>query len=426
MEHSRRLPNLALLAVLMASPTVDAAEWVAEPSVTVRGDYDDNFRLINAPHDDVWGLILDPRLNLRRRSELWDLNASGRLRAAQYPDSEEFNTTDNYFDLAAKRRLERGALDASASLVNDTTLQNEVLDLDTGLTVNQIDRSRLNLQIGGQYSFTETNMLKASVAHSTIDYDEGERYGLLDYDYLTPSVSVIHQYDPQTQLFGVLSHAKVDYDSINELESTTNSLQLGASYDVTETWKVSASAGSRRTETSEIVPVAWTLRPGVTLGGGATVDQFCSAAGTAYCELVFGPRDTESTGLVYDASLTRQFETGDLSLSAAQSVTPSSTGTDTETTNIQINGTKRFSPKLSAKLAVSYSQSTSVENATTRANNDRYRIAPSLTWRLDEEISLTSGYNYTRVERGLGSDTVDSNAVFISLGYTWPRMAMSR
>lgn len=420
MEHSRRLHILALVAVLMAGQTVQSAEWVAEPSIMLRGEYDDNFRLTNAAHDDVWGVILDPRIALSRRSELWDLDASGRLRVAQYPDTDQFNTTDNFFNLAAKRQFERGTIDASASLINDTTLQNETLDFDTGLTVNQIDRSRLNFQIGGQYSFTETNMIMASVVHSSDDYDQGERFGLLDYDYFTPSLSLIHQYDAQTQVFGVMSHSKVDYDptgALISLESKTNSLQLGAAYDITETWKVKGSVGSRRTSTSS---QAYDLvaPPGIP-------EQFCSVF--PICEIIVVPSDTESTGLIYDASLTREFETGDLSLTATQSITPSSTGTDSETTRVQLHATKRFSPKLSAALAVSYYQSSSVDDTTTtRADNDRYRIAPSMTWRLDEEIALTSGYNYTRVERGLASEAVDSNAFFISLGYTWPRMAVSR
>jgi long-subunit fatty acid transport protein len=50
-----------------------------------------------------------------------------------------------------------------------------------------------------------------------------------------------------------------------------------------------------------------------------------------------------------------------------------------------------------------------------------------MTWHLDEELALNAGYAYTRIDRGtVNDDTVDSNAVFVSLGYSWPRMSMSR
>jgi len=50
-----------------------------------------------------------------------------------------------------------------AALINDTTLQNEELDFDTGVTVRQIDRTRRSLRLGGEYMFTETNWLDASL-----------------------------------------------------------------------------------------------------------------------------------------------------------------------------------------------------------------------------------------------------------------------
>lgn len=412
-----RLPKLALFAALAAGPTLEAAEWVAEPSINLRGEFDDNIRLTSARHDEVWGMTLDPRLMLSRRSELLDLSVMGRLRASQYPSEDSLNTVDNFFDLAATRRLERGSVNASVSLINDTTLQDETLDFDTGLTINQIDRSERSLTLGGEYMFNEATWLEASVSMTTLDYDDGERYGYLDYDYLTPGLRIVHQFDPQTQVFGILSHAKVEYDGDTELESKTDSLQLGAAYDITETWKVSASVGSRRTRTSSLTPTLVAPIPGL--------EPFCGFF--FECQIVYVPTDSESTGLVYDATLTREFETGSLRLSASQSVTPSSTGTDTESTRVSLDGTHRFDAKLSAGLAVSYYQSSTVGDVTTNADNDRYRVAPSLTWRLDEDMALTTGYSYTRVKRGsAGDDNVDSNAVFISLGYTWPRMAMSR
>lgn len=414
MPHCRCLPQWSLVAALTTCLTAQAAEWVAEPSVNLRGEYDDNFRLTSAAHNDVWGTILDPRLTLSRRSELWKINAAGRIRAANYTGDDGLDTVDNFFDLNMKRQLERGSLQASASLANDTTLQNEELDIDTGITVNQIDRTQKNIEFTGQYMFTESTWLEASVALHKIEYDGGEQYGLLDYEYSTPGVQIIHQLNPKTQVFSILNHTTVKYENNSNLESITDSLQIGASYDITETWNVSGSIGNRRTRTSESVPTG-TVRPGFEILFPYVYD------------LVDVPRDSESTGLVYDARLSRQLESGHLNLSASQEVTPSSTGTDTETTRIGIDGLHRFDAKLSGILAVSYYQSSTVGGVTTRADNDRYRISPSLSWNMDEDLVLNAGYAYTRIKRDAASDdNVDSNAVYIGLGYTWPRMAISR
>ena len=417
MVTNLRTPLFALVTALMTamavSMPVSAAEWVAEPSVRVRGEYEDNIRLVTTEHDSVWGVILEPSLDLSRRSELSDLSASGRVRASQYPDEDQLSTTDYFLDIASERRFERGSLEASVGVADDTTLQNESLDLDTGLTVNQIDRMRTSARLAGEYMFTETTWLELSTAYSKTDYDDGEQYGVLDYDYLTPAVTLVHQLNRKTQVFGVYSYSKVDYDTSTDLESKTHALKLGAAYDITERWKITGSIGSRRTETSSVVqePV------------------YCSFFGrSVVCGYTYRPRDGKSTGLVYDVSLTRELETGSIEFWASQSVTPSSTGTDTESTRIGLTGLHKFSTTFWAQLAASYLESSTVGGTTTRADNERYRIAPSLTWRLDEDLTLNAGYTYRRVDRGAlqQASSADSNLVFVSLAYAWPRMAMSR
>ncbi len=306
-----------------------------------------------------------------------------------FSGQDGLDTVDNFFDVAANRAFERGSFNAKASLINDTTLQNEELDFDTGTTVRQIDRTRSSLGLGGDYMFTETNWVEASLDYAMVSYDARPLDRLYDYDTLTPGLRIVHQYNQQTQVFGTLSHSETNYDDLTDTESKTDSLQLGAAYDITETWKVSASAGRQRTTTSNV--------------------------------LIFDPAprigETESTGLVYDASITRKFETGSLSLSASQSSEPDSDGTSAERTRINLNGDRKFSTKLSAKLAVSYNQSSTQGGGAIRlARNqdvDRYRIAPSITWQLDEELALNTGYTYTRVEHDrVIDDTVDSNAVY--------------
>lgn len=409
-----RLPLMALAAALAASPGVDAAEWVAEPSVRLDGKYNDNIRLTQLDHNSVWGTVLDPRLKLSRRSELWDVNASGRLLASRYTGEDGMNAVDSFLDIAAKRRLERGSWDISASQVNDSTLRDEILDPDIGLTTVQVDRTNRSLRIAGQYLFAEDTWLLASIDYNTASYDQGEYFGLTDYDYLTPSLRVVHQLDPQLQLFGILSHSQTDYDTFSNQTSKTDNLQLGAAYDITETWKISGSVGNRRTTTSDTVANA-VIRPG-----------FEDLYPLVY-DLVYLPRDRESTGLVYDTSLTHKLETGSLNLSGTRSVTPSSTGTDTDSTRVAFLGTRNLNAKLYARLAVSYHQSSAVGGTTTRANNRQYRITPGLTWRLDEYLALNAGYAYTQVKRSVdGSNNADSNAVFVGIEYTWPQISVSR
>lgn len=407
MAHTRCLAvTTAWVLANTVSFSLQAAEWRADPSVELREEYNDNIRLTNAAHDDVWGTILDPRLSLSRRSELWDLTANGRVRAAWYSGDQDLDTTDTFLDLAVKRSFERGSWQASAGLINDTTLRNEVLDQDTGLVVNQVDREQRQGSLGGEYMLTETFWIEASLGYSEYEYDQGQRFGLSDYDYLTPSLRGIYQLNHKTQLFTTLTHSRVEYDSVSELVSKTNSLQVGASYEITELWTLSGSVGGRRTE-SEFTEFQQPIP-------GGPVFPF--------------QREESNNGLVYDVSFTREFETGQLGFTASRSVIPSSTGADTETTRVNLNGAYRFNPRLRTRLVLSYYDSATLGERQTLADTERYRVAPSVEWRWTEALTLNAGYSYTRVKRdvAVSSGNVDSNAAFISLGYSWPPLSVSR
>lgn len=417
MPSNRPTFHLALMVALPVTffqQGVDAAEWVAEPSVMLREEYNDNYRLTSTDPDKVWKTSLDPRLKLSRRTEVWDVNATGRIRADYFSGEDGLDTVDNFLDIGAKRTLQRGSFGAALRQANDTTLQNEILDIDTGITVQQIDRTQRSASVTGQYMLLETTAIEGSVGFSTVDYDEGEQFGLLDYDYFTPTLRVIRHLDQKTQVFGVLSHSRVRYDNASDLESKTDSLQLGATYEITETWKVNGSVGSRRTRSSETLPIA-VERPGFEILYPDVYD------------IEFVPRDSESSGLVYNASIDRKFETGRVTVSAMSAVTPSAIGTDTESTQIDLRGIRDFTAQLSAALAVNYYRSEAVGGAVSRANTDRFRVSPSVNWRLDRDLILSAGYVFTRVERGTTSTgDADSNAVYVSLGYAWPRIAVSR
>lgn len=386
---------------------LQAAEWVAEPSVQLRGEYNDNVRLTTADHDKSWAAKIDPRLHLARRTELWELGANARLLATRYTGERNLDTADQFLDANLRRRFLRGSFDASAAYTRDTTLQNEFLDQDTGLVTNEIDRTSRNLRLGGQGMLSERTSLEASVDYRTVDYEADSQGSLIDYDYLTPTLQLVHQLNAKTQMFGVLSHARADYDTA-EQESKTDSLQIGANYAFTETWTLSGSVGSRRTRTSSLVR------------------DVVSSPNFPFFEVVLVSRDSSTTGLVYNLSLNRELERGDISLSASRAVTPSSTGTETDTTSVRLEGNHRLTPKLSVRMAASYLQSESVGGTRTLADADRYRLSPGLRWRLDEDLTLSAGYHYTRVEREFAAGEADSNAVYLGLGYSWPRRAVSR
>lgn len=414
MAPHRRHAFTLLILLACSSPPAFTAEWSITPSVNLRQEYNDNIRLTHRPHDSVWGTKLTPRLELRRATEIWDVSANGRVRSAWYHGQDGLDTTDSFLDGAIKRRFERGSWDIRASLANDTTLQDETVDLDTGLTTAQIDRTQKSIALSSQYMFNEISWLQASLEYRQVTYDDGERYGLLDYDYAMPSLQIVHQLTPKAQIYSTLVYSKVDYDVSSALESETSSLSIGTKYNINKLWTVNGSIGARRTDTSQFVLDA-VPRPGF------------EALYPLIFDVVSLPRDSSTTGVVYDASLSRKLETSTLTLSASQSINPSSTGTDTESTSATLSGNHQFTAKLSGYLAVNFLRSTTVGDIDTRNDYTRMRISPSLSWRIDRGFILDTGYTYTRIKRETSNNTeTDSNVAYISINYVWPKIATSR
>ena len=59
MPHLKSLSGVLIIA-LVAPLSVQAAEWSAEPKISLRTGYNDNIRLTAADHDSVWETALSP------------------------------------------------------------------------------------------------------------------------------------------------------------------------------------------------------------------------------------------------------------------------------------------------------------------------------------------------------------------------------
>ena len=58
--HFPRTLGGALLTVLISPLPIQAAEWSAEPRISLRSGYNDNIRLTTRDHDSVWETALTP------------------------------------------------------------------------------------------------------------------------------------------------------------------------------------------------------------------------------------------------------------------------------------------------------------------------------------------------------------------------------
>ncbi len=94
----RLAPALCWAALsALAAGQAQGAEYYLDPSVRLKGEYNDNIRLTPQPHGDVFGFTLSPELHGGVRQERWAMEASYRLDAARYSNKDEAEDRNNQF-----------------------------------------------------------------------------------------------------------------------------------------------------------------------------------------------------------------------------------------------------------------------------------------------------------------------------------------
>ncbi len=397
--------RLLPLLLLVLSPALHAAEWRLTPELGVQEEYDDNIRLVAGPHDNAWGTVLKPAVELAMRTEVTTFTGKGRFELGRYSGQRGLDSNDAFLDLSASRKLERGDLGLDASAARDTTLRTGAFNPDTGLVVDKVGRTTYSATLHGSYLLNERTRGELRYQWQSASYDNGERLGLFDYRYRVPSASLVYQYDPQLAFTGSFSHSRLDFTIPTDFVSETNSGDLGAIYQWSERLQLRASAGRRHTRS--------TRTPFLALFG---------------LQVPIGRVTTSNSGSVYRASANYKYEAGSLDLDASRTATPSSTGTETDDTEFDVTARRRFSPKLSGEVAARYLQTRIVGGTLTVLNSDQdlLLVQPVLRWHFTEHWTLSGHYRYRRVKRRGTGQTATSNAILATLRYQWQPWSVSR
>ena len=162
---------LPALAMALAVP-VQAAEWTAEPDLSLRSGYNDNYLLSTGPHSSVWetdliastkfgvakenqGLFGDAGITARRFS-----GGSGQESSDLLDREDYFFTTDAYHQ--TERNVFRGNLD----YIRDSTQDSEVDE--TGSFTN-VYATRIRKTAGTSWARTLTERMSLDLGYQYND-----------------------------------------------------------------------------------------------------------------------------------------------------------------------------------------------------------------------------------------------------------------
>src|SRR3989344_5139588 len=159
-----------VLTRLLFPTTGNAAEWSAEPSIRAGGEYNDNLRLTNQPHDTVKGTEISPKLGLSARSEIWQIGAGAELIHKRYSGDSELDRDDKLFNFSSSYKTERSQWGLGGTKSKTSILADRQIDVNPGLIQVQRNQDARSISPSWSWMMTELTQLKLSYAVSDVSY----------------------------------------------------------------------------------------------------------------------------------------------------------------------------------------------------------------------------------------------------------------
>ena len=376
-----------------------AAEWAAEPRLSVKGEFNSNLLLTGRPHKSVYGLWTSPELNLRRTSERTNLIGHAHLDVVKYVNNKNLDMIQQFYNATVRHRMELHEFGLTGNYSRDSVLLGELVQTGVVGQVNLVGRRRFrkrqSLQPTWNYQIAERWASSVNYNFTNVTYDVPPGSGFLDFRTHSGGVRLSHNLFENTEVYAsgqVISFAARDVAN----SSLSYGGESGGTYNWTERLKVSV------------------------FGGGRFVKTTLASRGIT--------QKTDRTVGVFGGTVNYQWEDYQGNLSASRSLNPSALGLLTKTDRVAVT----LSGDVTEKVMVAFTGS--VINNTTIANNQVlipktrfFSLQPSLQWRWHEQWGLKATYQYRHLEqKGQGPNVVaDSQSVTLMLSYVYPRLAVS-
>ena len=375
-----------LIISFLSVPFIAVAKDVTVvPSITLRGEYDDNVYFTRTDEVDDYLAVISPALKLDYASELLNLEVNGIVDVLRYADENDLNTEKQRYAIDAGYQLmERWTLSGDFSYIKDTTLDSELEE--TGIVFVREDRDRYKAGAGLSYQVSELSDMGVNYAYSKTDYDE---IGLEDYNTNHVSLSYNRRFNDGIDVFTIRPSFRRGSSDVSDVDGYR--LNFGWTHLPSETYRLKIFLGARYTEQD------YKDDRDTTSNWGGVADISLLKKAEIYSVLigvgsdVYLRPDTDELNQVYKiyCNLTRRV-------------------------------TERFSAGVNSRLSL-----TQPDDAD--AIDDKeiwyFTVTPSLSYRLTEKHSLQLSYSYQQeYDKNLEDDRWrDRNRVWLSLNFNFPK-----
>jgi hypothetical protein len=304
---TRRRPALLrclLLTVMLRAESAAAGVWVTTPDAGLLGEFSTNPGLVYyAQHtsETDGAFLLDAPTTYQENNESLSIQPSIRIAN----ESGYSAVTSDYGHLTGTGEIDDdlGSLAVTAQIARDSSLYyNYILNGSTG-----VRRDTTTGDLAWNRLLTERLSFNWDINSSRVVYGQGTSFTTLsDYHYSSASPGLSWSADERTTV-KFTSTVGLYESTDRETKSSNVNAQLGVVRQLTELWKLTATAGYSRENDSistyEYIPIY--------------IGPFLIGYRKVFVDL-----KSEESGTIFAANLTRKGERSSLTASASRSVVP--------------------------------------------------------------------------------------------------------
>lgn len=368
------------------------AEWKLDPSLSVRGEYNDNLTLQDPEKISVWGTRVIPAVKFQYATEIVTIFLDSQMQFISFFDDTNNNKesfTNFFVPLSINYAGEKDELGVFATFIRDFTTQSE-LD-ETGVVVDFQQRTLRQGQVEWDHTVSERFTFNSAYTFADVTYEGGaaEDFGLFDFQVHRGSLGGTFAFAEKTEINseGVYWHTNSD------APFRSNNIGIG-------------------------VGVAHEFSEHLT-GSFTTQGQYVSSKS----------EDESSKDFVWlvDGLVNKRWERTDLTGQVSRNLTPSGIGVQRETNRASLIWRHQITDRLSATVYATaiLSKTIGSSSAETRTRDSFYwATLPSVSWRWSERWRTDLSYTH-RQRRTKGGSTAVGNIVSLQLTYNWPAFSLS-
>ncbi len=405
-----RIIIFSLLSIF--SLQTHSAEWLAEPAVILKAQYNDNVRNARTNEESAAGYTLEPKLVISgEEKDIWNIKLDTKLRAVRYSGIDNADSDNVFLSIGGSYFTERSQTGFNASYEDNTNFNQDYetqLDI-SGFTEIQIKRESVYIAPYWYWQMSEKGSITLSLNMSDRTYDENAPSNYNDYASTGGDLSFSWKYSEKTKLGLKIKQLTTENNDL-DYENDTKTLQLSYDYNISQNSDISVLLGQSKVEyVYHNIPFC----QGQTSLGEAL--GFCDGT------IVYGDNESDSTVNNYSFGYTNKSELNKTIIGLSRGVTASSSGSARQTDKYNINYSRKMTERVKSQLLLSFQKSESLDGLNAYQDSQIYRAEPSIYWRLTKDWGLSFLYRYIKREYLASNTESESNSIYINLSLRWPK-----